>query len=149
MRKLYINDHERNQQFSFTSNYIRTTKYTLVTFLPLCILYQYLRLANCYFLVLCILTLIPSISPWAPETQIAPTIFVLMISVVREAYEDIKRYRSDTRTNRQMITKIMEDGSTVYQKSSDIQIGDTLLITEGQEFPSDLILLDSSSKGDY
>lgn len=72
-----------------------------------------------------------------------------MISVVREAYEDIKRYRSDTRTNRQMITKIMEDGSTVYQKSSDIQIGDTLLITEGQEFPSDLILLDSSSKGDY
>ena len=72
-----------------------------------------------------------------------------MISVVREAYEDIKRYRTDTRTNRQVISKIMEDGSTSYLKSSDIKIGDTLLITEGQEFPCDLILLDSSSKGDY
>jgi hypothetical protein len=100
MRKLYINDPNKNSEFIFCSNYIRTTKYTLLTFLPLSILYQYLRLANCYFLLLSLMTLIPSISPWAPETQIVPTIFVLLISVVREAYEDIKRYSSDSRTNK-------------------------------------------------
>ena len=120
MRKLFINDQAKNSEFEFVSNYIRTTKYTLLTFLPLSILYQYMKLANCYFLLLCFLTCIPSISPWAPSTQIGPTIFVLMISIIREAYEDIKRYRSDTRTNRQMVSKILENGTTKNIDSSKI-----------------------------
>jgi magnesium-transporting ATPase (P-type) len=72
-----------------------------------------------------------------------------MVSVIREAYEDIKRYRSDTRSNQQLVNKIMRDGTIVKLKSSDIHVGDTLLIKEGEEFPTDLILLDSSAKGDY
>ena len=120
MRKLFINDQAKNSEFGFVSNYIRTTKYTLLTFLPLSILYQYMKLANCYFLLLCFLTCIPSISPWAPSTQIGPTIFVLLISIIREGYEDIKRYRSDTRTNRQMVSKIMENGTTINIDSSQI-----------------------------
>ena len=37
MRTFYLNDHARNLGMHFKSNYIRTTKYTALTFLPVCL----------------------------------------------------------------------------------------------------------------
>ena len=53
MRRLfYINDRERNSHGpSMELNYIRTTKYTLATFLPLSLMFQFKRLPNFYFLI--------------------------------------------------------------------------------------------------
>ena len=93
MRELFLNDASKNEQFKFASNYIKTTKYTLLNFLPVSIFYQYMRLANTYFLLLCILALIPAISPWNAGSQIMPTMFVLIVSIVREGIEDNARYR--------------------------------------------------------
>ena len=90
---------------------MRTTKYTLLTFIPLSIFYQYTRFANLYFLVLCILVSIPSVATWSPISQIGPTVVVLMISILREAVEDIRRFKSDTTTNNQIVTLIKKDGS--------------------------------------
>ena len=87
MRDLYVNNQQLNEKFSFCSNYIRTTKYTFLTFLPLSIFYQYLKLANCYFLFLSILSCL-NFSPWEPVTQITPTVTVIIVSIMREAYED-------------------------------------------------------------
>lgn len=87
MRDLYINDHDKNIQFNFASNYIKTTKYTFWNFLPLSILYQYYKLANCYFLFLSLVSLF-DFSPWRPITQIMPTLMVLATSILREGYED-------------------------------------------------------------
>lgn len=39
------------------------------------------------------------ISPLTPATAIAPLIVVIGVSVIRDAYEDYKRYKSDTETN--------------------------------------------------
>jgi hypothetical protein len=55
MRSFYLNDHARNIAMNFKSNYIRTTKYTAITFLPLCLFQQFKRLANIYFLLMAIL----------------------------------------------------------------------------------------------
>ena len=84
---------------AYADNYIKTTKFTVWSFLPLALAYQYQRLANWYFLVLSILGAIPGISPWSPVTQITPTVFVLMVAVVREGVEDYLRYRADRHTN--------------------------------------------------
>lgn len=99
LRSFTINLPASNKQL-FGSNYIKTTKYTLYSFLPLSIINQYKRIANIYFLALSVLCLIPEISPWDPVTQIAPTIFVLGIAIIREAIEDYYRYKSDTLSNR-------------------------------------------------
>lgn len=40
---------------SFQNNYIKTSKYTVVTFLPLNLFEQFQRLANFYFLCLLVL----------------------------------------------------------------------------------------------
>ena len=95
MRELFINDREANKPAKFASNYIKTTKYNALTFFPLALLFQFKRLANVYFLIISILSAFPSISPYSPASAFAPFLFVLMISIVREGFEDFARYRSD------------------------------------------------------
>ncbi len=95
MRSFYLNDHARNTAKRFKSNYIRTTKYTAVTFLPLCLFVQFKRLANIYFLLMAILQSIKIISPLNPTTAILPLVFVITVSMIREGIEDYMRYTAD------------------------------------------------------
>ena len=95
MRAFYLNDHARNQGMHFKSNYIRTTKYTALTFLPFCLFQQFKRLANIYFLLMAILQSIKIISPLNPTTAILPLVFVICVSMLREGIEDYMRYTAD------------------------------------------------------
>ena len=79
---------------NFASNYIRTTKYTLYNFVVLSLAYQYMRFSNCYFLLIMVLSCTP-VSPVSPVTAINPVIFVLCMSMLREAIEDYGRYKQD------------------------------------------------------
>jgi len=94
-RTIYLNDSLRNKQFGYMTNYIRTTKYTKWTYLPLSLLLQFKRLANVYFLFIAVLQSIPAISPLNPITAILPLVFVLAVSMLREGVEDYMRYKSD------------------------------------------------------
>lgn len=58
-RAVHINDYKLNAQQKFKTNYIRTAKYTMFTFLPMGLLYQFYRFSNCYFLFFTILALFP------------------------------------------------------------------------------------------
>lgn len=92
-RVIILNSEQQQQHF--ISNYIRTTKYTRYSFIPLALFYQFFRFTNCYFLLVTILQCIPIISPLHPLTAINPMVFVLTVSMIREGYEDYQRYKSD------------------------------------------------------
>ena len=92
------------------SNYISTTKYNVFTFLPLALLLQFKRYANCFFLVNAVLQSIPLISPLNPASAIAPLVFVVALSMLREGYEDYKRYRSDQKDNSEPALFYESDG---------------------------------------
>lgn len=68
------------------NNQVYTAKYTALTFIPKCLLLQFLRLSNVVFLANAILQSIPILSSMTPLTAIGPLAFVLLISMVREAY---------------------------------------------------------------
>lgn len=74
---------------SLQNNYIKTSKYSLLTFLPFNLLEQFQRLANFYFLCLLVLQLIPAISSLTPVTTAIPLIGVLTLTAVKDAYDDI------------------------------------------------------------
>jgi phospholipid-transporting ATPase len=76
--------------------------------LPLCLINQFRRLANCYFLLIAVIQFLPAISPLDPWTGISPLMFVISISMLREAVEDYFRYRSDKETNSSKVT-VMRD----------------------------------------
>ena len=87
-----VNLGENNKEFC--NNKVDTTKYNLITFLPKCILLQFLKLSNIVFLVNAVLQSITFISSLSPITAIAPLGFVLAVSLLREAFEDyVNLYR--------------------------------------------------------
>lgn len=75
----------------FQSNFIKTSKYSILTFLPLNLFEQFQRLANFYFLCLLVLQLIPAISSLTPVTTALPLIGVLGLTAIKDAYDDIVR----------------------------------------------------------
>ena len=141
--QFYINDPQRNfQEFHFKSNEINTRKYNWVTFIPKALLIQFARPANIYFLISAILNCIPQISPISPVTAIIPLVFVITVSIIREAIEDCGRANLDKRQNTEP-TLVYRNKKWEQTISGDIQIGELVLVTQDQTFPADLILIDS------
>lgn len=86
--KTLVNGLSPGEKSLHVSNNIRTTKYTPITFIPRNLFEQFQRIANFYFLVVAILSTIPSISPVSSATNWFPLCFVLGVTALREAYED-------------------------------------------------------------
>ncbi|KAI1339124.1 P-type ATPase [Xylariaceae sp. FL0016] len=89
---------------SYISNTIRTSRYTVFDFLPKQLFFQFTRLANFYFLCVGIPQMIPGLSTTGTYTTILPLLFFVLLTIVKEGYDDYKRHRLDTRENAQPAT---------------------------------------------
>ncbi|XP_037913850.1 phospholipid-transporting ATPase ID isoform X2 [Hermetia illucens] len=142
-RRIRANDREFNAQFKYANNYIKTSKYSLLTFLPLNLLEQFQRLANFYFLCLLVLQLIPAISSLTPITTAIPLIGVLALTAVKDAYDDIQRHVSDSQVNNRK-SKTFRNGKLVNEKWSGVQVGDVIRMDNNQFVAADILLLSTS-----
>ncbi len=134
----------------FVSNYISTTKYTILTFIPINLFEQFRKKANLYFLIIACLALFP-FSPKKPLFSWLPLLFVLGVSAVKEAFEDYKRYQMDKEINHRGVDTFRPDSDGrdwKFRKIAwqDVQVGDMVRITEDEAFfPADIVLLQSST----
>ncbi|XP_056638425.1 probable phospholipid-transporting ATPase IM isoform X2 [Diorhabda sublineata] len=142
-RKIHANDRVFNSQFRYASNYIKTSKYSLLTFLPLNLFEQFQRLANFYFLCLLVLQLIPAISSLTPVTTALPLIGVLGLTAVKDAYDDIQRHISDSHVNNRK-SRVVRRGQLVKEKWSAVQVGDIIRMDNNQFIAADVLILTSS-----
>ncbi|XP_050086048.1 phospholipid-transporting ATPase ID isoform X3 [Anopheles aquasalis] len=142
-RRIRANDREYNTQFKYANNYIKTSKYSILTFLPLNLLEQFQRLANFYFLCLLILQLIPAISSLTPVTTAIPLIGVLMLTAIKDAYDDFQRHMSDSQVNNRR-SKTLRHGKLVDERWSGVQVGDIIRMDNDQFVAADILLLSSS-----
>lgn len=127
----------------FIHNRIRTTKYTILTFLPKNLFEQFTRIANFYFLI--IITLLQF--PWAPiaaAAAILPLVIVIGVSAIREAVEDFLRYRSDQRINR-TITHYLNQSAFEDVKWGEIYVGGIVKVQKDEQVPADVVLLAASN----
>jgi len=144
-RRIIVNNPIKNKKkYKYEDNFVTTSKYTVITFFPKSLMLQFMRYANIYFLIMAVLQSIPLISPLSPVTAIAPFIFVLAVSMVREALEDYKRHISDKKENSQII-KVWRKNSFIEDLSKNLEIGDIVLTEEYSMLPADLILLSCSN----
>jgi len=90
-----FNDQPTNNLQNFPSNFIKTSKYSLLTFLPLNLYEQFKRFANIYFLACIIIQIIPNVSPFPIYTTVIPLVVILAVSAIKEAVEDYNRHRQD------------------------------------------------------
>ncbi|NXD20980.1 AT10D ATPase, partial [Spelaeornis formosus] len=89
----------------YMNNKIRTTRYTLLNFLPRNLYEQFHRVANLYFLFLVVLNWIPLVEAFQKEITMLPLIGVLTIIAVKDGLEDYSRYKTDKRINN-LVTKV-------------------------------------------
>ena len=142
--EFYINNPDKNtNELMFKDNTISTTKYNAFTFLPKALLYQFIRLANIYFVFIAIIQSIPIISPLGPATAIAPLVFVLTVSLIREAVEDLKRRKLDNEQNSNEV-EIYKEGEWIKIQSGKLRMGEIVRVKKDGVFPSDLMLIDSN-----
>ncbi|KAI4387367.1 hypothetical protein MLD38_005205 [Melastoma candidum] len=144
-RVVYCNQPKMHKKkpFKYRSNYISTTRYNMLTFLPKAFFEQFRRVANIYFLVATVCSLF-SFSPFTPVSMIAPLAFVLGISMAKEALEDWRRFIQDMKVNTRKA--IVHKGGGVFGNKQwwKIQVGDIIKVKKDRFFPADLLLLSSS-----
>lgn len=107
-RNIYVNmelpsseydDHGKLIQQHYTSNRVRTAKYTPISFVPKNLFEQFRNVANLYFLFLVVLQCIPLFGVTEPAVSALPLIAILIITAIKDAFEDFKRNQSDDKVN--------------------------------------------------
>ncbi|PSS07338.1 Phospholipid-transporting ATPase [Actinidia chinensis var. chinensis] len=144
-RIVYCNEPRRHEKkpLNYCTNYISTTKYNIITFLPKAIFEQFRRVANLYFLLAAILSL-TDVAPFSALSMIAPLAFVVGLSMAKEALEDWRRFIQDMKVNMRKAKVQKGDGVFGHKPWMKLRVGDVVKVEKDQFFPADLLLLSSS-----
>ncbi|EFQ87149.1 hypothetical protein CFE70_002862 [Pyrenophora teres f. teres 0-1] len=153
---------ERTNQ-PYTSNWIRSTRYSAWNFVPRQLVAQFSKLANFYFLVISILQMIPGLSTTGQFTTIVPLMFFVTLSIAKEGYDDLRRYRLDKAENNREthVLRVSQsdaghsaDNASVPSSLSalqwetikwqDLNVGDIIRLDRNEAAPADLALLHTS-----
>ncbi|PSK42933.1 hypothetical protein B9Z65_6887 [Elsinoe australis] len=131
----------------YLGNTIRSSRYNIWNFLPRQLWAQFSKLANFYFLVISIFQVIPGLSTTGQFTTIVPLLFFVMISIGKEGYDDLRRYRLDKVENNQEATVLRSEHDELNPwkktKWQDIKVGDVIKLERDDAVPADLVLLNS------
>ncbi|OHT00021.1 phospholipid-translocating P-type ATPase, flippase family protein [Tritrichomonas foetus] len=125
-------------------NFISTTRYNAWTFLPLTLFENFRCMTNIYFLIVLIISCLPS-SPVSFVLNLIPLVFVLAVSMVKSGIEDMLKRKQDKIRN-QTPVKIYKYGEWVTVQSKDIHAGD-LVMQEGTCMVAcDMLFITSSNE---
>ncbi|XP_030377308.1 probable phospholipid-transporting ATPase IIB isoform X3 [Scaptodrosophila lebanonensis] len=136
----------------FPANEIRNQKYNFLTFLPLVLFEQFRFFLNLYFLLMALSQFIPEIRIGYPYTYWGPLGFVLMVTICREAVDDLRRHQRDHEVNSQKYKRLVppqtgHGSGFELVPSSKLKVGDVIVVEKNERVPADLILLRTSDRG--
>lgn len=148
-RTIEIND---KQKIQYCNNYIKTTKYTILTFLPLFLIEEFnpkTKIANCYFLIIVILQCIPIISNTnGVPTVLLPLSVVVIIDAFFQIMDDYNRYQSDLKANSMQYKVYNPDlCKFINIQSNEIKVGDIIKLYSQDIIPADILILRVSNEG--
>jgi len=91
---------------NYVRNKVRTSKYTLLTFIPKNLFEQFRRVANMYFLLLVVLQVFEIFGATVPQIAMLPLVFILGMTAIKDGIEDWRRERLDNEVNNSAATKL-------------------------------------------
>ncbi|KAK7266090.1 hypothetical protein RIF29_18730 [Crotalaria pallida] len=143
-RVVYCNDPDNPEviQLSYRGNYVSTTKYTAFNFIPKSLFEQFRRVANIYFLIVACVSFSP-LAPYTPVSIVAPLLFVIGATMVKEAVEDWKRRKQDIEANNRKVQVYSRNHTFVETRWKKLRVGDIIKVYKDEYFPADLLLLSS------
>ncbi|CAB1451863.1 unnamed protein product [Pleuronectes platessa] len=130
---------------SYKGNAIRTTKYRLLTFIPMNLFQQFHRAANLYFLFLALLNWVPAVEAFQKEITMIPLLVVLAVIAIKDALEDYRRYLFDRKVNNN-VARVFCGKQKAYNDQcwKDVRVGDFVRLSCNEIIPADMLLLYSS-----
>ncbi|KAK7023178.1 P-type phospholipid transporter [Favolaschia claudopus] len=113
-RNIYVNTplprHELNSSnepiVRYPRNKVRTTKYTILTFIPRNLYEQFRRIANLFFLTLVVIQLFPIFGAASGKIAVLPLAFILTVTAIRDGVEDYRRGQLDEEVNTSPTTRL-------------------------------------------
>uniref|UniRef100_A0AAY4CDE5 Phospholipid-transporting ATPase n=1 Tax=Denticeps clupeoides TaxID=299321 RepID=A0AAY4CDE5_9TELE len=133
---------------NYQGNGIRTTKYSLLSFIPKNLFEQFHRVANLYFLFLVLLNWVPVVEAFQKEITMIPLAVVLFVIAVKDALEDYRRYRYDQRVNNTSTSVYCgKQRRYVERRWAEVCVGDLVRLYCNDIIPADMVLLHSSDPG--
>ena len=77
--------------------------------------------------------------------MLPPLTFVVVLSMIKDAYEDVMRHKEDKKENNEKTNKFDKNsGEFIECQWRDVQVGDFIRIQENQFFPADMLLISST-----
>ncbi|XP_013373547.1 PREDICTED: probable phospholipid-transporting ATPase VD isoform X2 [Chinchilla lanigera] len=130
---------------TYMNNRIRTTKYTLLNFVPRNLFEQFHRAANLYFLFLVVLNWVPLVEAFQKEITMLPLVVVLTIIAIKDGLEDYRKYKIDKRINN-LVTKVYDRKEKKYIDCcwKNVTVGDFIRLSCNEIIPADMVLLCST-----
>lgn len=126
------------QEVKYPSNTLSNAKYNVATFVPLTLFEQFKYFFNLYFLLVALSQLIPALRIGLLATYIVPLAFVLFVTMMQEAFDEIARRARDKEANSELFDVLGRTGLTA---AKDIKVGDMLRLYKDRRIPADVILL--------
>eukprot|EP01065_Artemidia_motanka_P012446 TRINITY_DN1683_c5_g1_i1.p1 TRINITY_DN1683_c5_g1~~TRINITY_DN1683_c5_g1_i1.p1 ORF type:complete len:1293 (+),score=436.82 TRINITY_DN1683_c5_g1_i1:72-3881(+) len=130
----------------FPKNVVRNQKYSVVTFLPRCLYEQFKYFFNLYFLLVAVSQFYPPLQVGFLFTYVAPLVFVIAVSLLKEAYDDFQRFVRDRSMNSALYEVVLDGGRREQRPSSSLDVGTVLSLRQNQRVPADCVLLSSAEK---
>eukprot|EP00931_Biecheleriopsis_adriatica_P116278 TRINITY_DN91944_c0_g1_i1.p1 TRINITY_DN91944_c0_g1~~TRINITY_DN91944_c0_g1_i1.p1 ORF type:complete len:1091 (-),score=194.42 TRINITY_DN91944_c0_g1_i1:2-3274(-) len=123
-------------------NRIKTTRYTLITWLPKSLFAQFCRAANIYFLIVCIAVCIPN-GPMMWQSTVLTFAAVILWTALKDMYEDKRRERDDDAENSRGQCRRYDTVRKCFEEVRWDQVvaGDLLLNFADEAFPADVLLV--------
>uniref|UniRef100_A0A8C0LEZ0 Phospholipid-transporting ATPase n=1 Tax=Canis lupus dingo TaxID=286419 RepID=A0A8C0LEZ0_CANLU len=141
-RTVWLGHPEKRDQ-RYPRNVINNQKYNFFTFLPGVLFNQFKYFFNLYFLLLACSQFVPEMRLGALYTYWVPLGFVLAVTVIREAVEEIRCYVRDREVNCQVYSRLTARGQPPRSPRATSFF---LFITQNQRVPADMIFLRTSEK---
>ncbi|CAN0908734.1 Phospholipid-transporting ATPase 1 [Linum grandiflorum] len=143
-RFVYINDPARtNEKCEFARNSISTAKYSVFSFLPRNLFEQFHRVAYIYFLIIAVLNQLPQLAVFGRGAPLVPLAFVLLVTAIKDAYEDWRRHKADKIENNRFASVLL-NGRFQQKKWKHIQAGEIIKVEANGTLPCDIVLLSTS-----
>ncbi|ELP90095.1 cation-transporting ATPase, putative [Entamoeba invadens IP1] len=127
----------------YVTNKIANTRYTWWNFLPMSLFNQFKYFYNLYFLLNASSQLIPAFKVGMTFTYFAPLVFVVALSICKDAVDEIRIKLRDIKLNNEEF-EMVSQGQFIPVKSKDIKVGQLLRLKKGQRVPADLVILQSA-----
>ena len=140
-REINISGSENLLNSIYPRNNLNFSRYNWFTFIPKNLFEQFQRSSNIWFLIISVFQIVyPELNPTTSYTTIFPLIFLILISLLQDFYNEITLHKKISLINDAEYQYWCGD-DFVGKMCKEIMVGDIIKVNSGQIIPADMILI--------